>query len=111
MITKNNAEKVVKLSNYSELQPGSLFQRESKKTVYCIADFYMLWCKMMIDQNFLMNNLLHISCTNRIIFEENISVENNALIKTIIRNSTVEDSTMYKNDISSSCNETFFRLK
>ena len=96
MITKNNAEKVVKLSNYSELVARFSFPKRIKKTVYCIADFYMLWCKMMIDQNFLMNNLLHISCTNRIIFEENISVENNALIKTIIRNSTVKNSTMYK---------------
>ena len=76
--------------------------------VYCAADLLIFGCKMMIDKDLLVDDLLHITGADGIILEKNISVKNNTLIDTILRNSAVEDSTVYKNNITRLCGETFF---
>ena len=42
MITKNKAEKVVKLSNHGHFVADRLFPERIKKTVYNITDIWML---------------------------------------------------------------------
>ena len=39
----------------------------------------------MIDQNLLMNDLLHVSGADRVVLQEDISVKDNALVDTIPR--------------------------
>lgn len=65
----------------------------------------------MIDQNLLMNDLLHVSGADRVVLQEDISVKDNALVDTILGNSTVQDSTMHKNGIPGSGRKAFFCLK
>ena len=38
----------------------------------------------MIDQNLLMNDLLHVSGADRVVLQEDISVKDNALVDTIL---------------------------
>lgn len=66
MFTKNDAKKVVKLSNHSQFVAFRFLPDCIENTVYSILDFPVLPGKMMVDQNLLMDDLLHISRTDRI---------------------------------------------
>ena len=108
MITKNQTKKVVKLSKNRQLVTIRLLPQSIKKTVHSCTNVHIFRCEVMVDQDFLMNDLLHVSDADGIIFEKSVSVKDDTLIDTILRNSTVEDSTMHKNDIPGSGGETFF---
>ena len=108
MLTKNNTEKVVKLSNDCHLISGRMHPESIENTVHNVTDFSVFRGKMMIDKNFLMNNFLHISGTDGIVFQKSVSVKNNTLLYTILRNSAVLDAAVYKNDISGCRCEAFF---
>ena len=100
MFTKNKTEKVVKLSNHSELITVRFLPESVKSGVYSLADICLFRGGMMPDENFLMNDLLHVTRADRIVFEESIAVKDNALIDTILGNPAVKDAAVYKNDIS-----------
>ena len=108
MITKNNTKKVVKLSNNRHFISGGLHPERIKNTVHSVTDLLIFRGKVVINEDFLMDDLLHISRTDGIMFQKSISVKNDALIHTILRNPAVQDAAVYKNDISCHCSETFF---
>ena len=70
----------------------------------------MFITKMMIDQKFLVADLLHIFSTDGIKFQKHVHVKNNALIDTIMSNSGMQNSTIDKNHISGFCCKTYFVL-
>ena len=108
MITKNQSEKVVKLSKHNQLISWLPLPERIKKRVYRSLDVRMFFSKMMIDQKFLVADLLHIFSTDGIKFQKHVHVKNNALIDTILRNSGMQNSTIDKNHISGFCCKTFF---
>ena len=61
MFTKNKTEKVVKLSNHSELVTVRFLPESVKSGVYSLADICLFRGEMMPDENFLMNDLLHVT--------------------------------------------------
>ena len=71
-----------------------------KRQVYSLADICLFRGEMMPDENFLMNDLLHVTRADGIVFEKSIAVKDNALIDTILGNPAVKDAAVYKNDIS-----------
>ena len=108
MITKNQSEKVVKLSKHNQFVSRFLLPERIKKRVYGALDIRLFFGKMMIDQKFLMADFLHIFRADRIEFQKHVHVKNNALIDTILRNSGMQHAAVDKNYISGFCCETFF---
>ena len=108
MITKNQSEKVVKLSKHNQFVSRFLLPERIKKRVYGALDIRLFFGKMMIDQKFLMADFLHIFRADRIEFQKHVHVKNNALIDTIMRNSGMQNSAVDKNHISGFGCKTFF---
>ena len=108
MITKNNTEKVVKLSNDIQLITFFLLLHGIENTVENLAGFRILGSKMMIYHHVLVYDLLHIACAQGIVLQKRIDVKYNTLIDTITGDSGVKDSTVDKNDISRHGSKAFF---
>lgn len=108
MITKNQSEKVVKLSKYNQLISWLPLPERIKKRVHCSPDIRLLFSEMVIDQQLLVADLLHIFCADGIKFQKHVHIKNNALIDTILRNSGMQNSTIDKNYISGFGCKTFF---
>ena len=68
MITKNQTEKVVKLSKHRQLISNRLLPESIKKRVYSCTNVRIFWRKVVIDQNLLMNDLLHITGADGVVF-------------------------------------------
>lgn len=108
MITKNQSEKVVKLSKHNQLISRFLLPEGIKKRVYRPLDIRMFFREMVVDQKFLVADLLHIFGADGIKFQKHVHIENNALIDTILRNSGMQNSAVDKNHISGFGCKTFF---
>ena len=108
MITKNQSEKVVKLSKHNQLISRLFLPERIEKRIDGLPDIRMSLCKMVINKKLLMAELLHVFCTDRIEFQKHVHIKNNALIDTIMRDSGMEHSTIDKNHISGFCCKTFF---
>ena len=62
----------------------------------------------MIDHDFLVQDFLYISGTGRVVFQKEVTVKDNTLVDTIIRNPAVQDAAVHKNDIPRHRDEAFF---
>lgn len=61
MITKNETKKVVKLSNNSELVTAFFLLERLENAVYGVDDLRIFFREMMIDQDLLAGDLLHVA--------------------------------------------------
>ena len=91
---------MVKLSKYNQLISWLPLPERIKKRVHCSSDIRLLFSEMVIDQQLLVADLLHIFCADGIKFQKHVHIKNNALIDTILRNSGMQNSTIDKNYIS-----------
>ena len=64
----------------------------------------------MIDHDFLVQDFLYISGTGRVVFQKEVTVKDNTLVDTIIRNPAVQDAAVHINDIPRHRDEAFFVL-
>ena len=108
MITKNQSEKVVKLSKHNQLVSWLPLPERIKKRVHRSLDIRLFFGEMVIDQQLLVADLLHIFSADGIKFQKHVHIKNNALIDTILRNSGMQNSTIDKNHISGFGCKTFF---
>ena len=108
MITKNQSEKVVKLSKHNQLISRLFLPERIEKRIDGLPDIRMSLGKMVINKKLLMAELLHVFCTDRIEFQKHVHIKNNALIDTIMRNSGMQNSAVDKNHISGFGCKTFF---
>ena len=87
MITKNNTEKVVKLSDYRKLISRLFFIHRLKKRIYCRKNIRITLVKVVKNQNILVDDLLDVIRAYGIQLQKYVHIKDNALIDTIYRNS------------------------
>ena len=108
MITKNQSEKVVKLSDYRKLISRHFFIHRLNKRKYCRKNIQKTLVKVVKNQNILVADLLDVIRAYGIQLQKYVHIKDNELIDTIDRTSGMQDSAVDKNHITLHCFKTFF---